>query len=98
MLGAAQVGRVRLRASSRKSASRLTPRSAANAWRWPLDRWAAIAAGFLAPGGLLYLADGHPAALVFDDAAARDTEKPGWFSPYFETEPLVLDEAEDHAN
>jgi anthraniloyl-CoA monooxygenase len=36
--------------------------------------WARIVAWFLKPGGKLVLAEGHPAALVFDDAAS--TERP----------------------
>jgi SAM-dependent methyltransferase len=67
-------------------------------WLPDIERWAAVAAGFLAPGGLLYLADGHPAALVFDDAAPGQGDQPGWFAPYFETEALVLDDVEDYAN
>lgn len=67
-------------------------------WLPDVDRWAAIAAGFLAPGGLLYLADGHPTALVFDDVAPGAGDKPGWFAPYFEPGPLAMDETEDYAN
>ena len=39
-------------------------------WLPDICRWAEIVAHFLKPGGSLYLAEAHPAAMVFDDAAA----------------------------
>ena len=53
-------------------------------WLPDIRRWAEIVAFFLKPGGTLYLAEGHPAALVFDDLAPRHGPMPGWFVPYFE--------------
>ena len=38
-------------------------------WLPDIRRWAEIVAFFLRPGGTLYLAEGHPAALVLDDLA-----------------------------
>ena len=38
-------------------------------WLPDIARWAAIVATLLRPGGSLYLAEGHPAAYVFDDEA-----------------------------
>src|SRR5215216_515150 len=38
-------------------------------WLPDISRWAGIVAQFLRPGGSLYLAEAHPAALVLDDAA-----------------------------
>ena len=55
-------------------------------WLPDLDGWARIVAGLLAPGGALYLAEGHPFALVFDtEAGAPDgAGRPGWYVPYFD--------------
>ena len=66
-------------------------------WLPDLAGWARIVAGFLRPGGRLYLADGHPAAQVFDDATETPNGKPGWFAPYFQREALVLDDPADYA-
>jgi hypothetical protein len=44
-------------------------------WLPDIRRWAKIAASFLKPGGGLYLADAHPAALVFDDASPGNAER-----------------------
>ena len=69
-------------------------------WLPDLAGWARIVAGFLRPGGRLYLAEGHPAAFVFDDAAERPdgTRGWGWFVPYFQREALVLDDPTDYAD
>ena len=40
-------------------------------WLPDIRRWAEIVAWFVKPGGALYLAEAHPAALVLDDAAPR---------------------------
>ena len=67
-------------------------------WLPDIRRWAEIVAHFLKPGGALYLVEGHPAALVFDDAAARESAMPGWFAPYFSPQALVLDDPSDYAD
>lgn len=67
-------------------------------WLPDIFGWARIVAGLLKPGGRLYLAEGHPAAFVFDDAAAGGSGLPGWFMPYFERGPHVFEDAEDYAN
>lgn len=67
-------------------------------WLPDIAGWARIVAGFLRPGGRLYLAEGHPAALVFDDAAPGVAGKPGWFVPYFLDGALMLDEPGDYAD
>jgi SAM-dependent methyltransferase len=68
-------------------------------WLPDIAGWATVVAGFLRPGGRLYLAEGHPAALVFDDAAAGiAAEKPGWFAPYFAREAIVMDDPTDYAD
>ncbi|MDO9711957.1 class I SAM-dependent methyltransferase [Paracraurococcus lichenis] len=68
-------------------------------WLPDIAGWARIVAGFLRPGGRLYLAEAHPAALVFDDAGEGATPgRPGWLVPYFEREAVVLEATEDYAN
>lgn len=67
-------------------------------WLPDIRRWADVVAWFLKPGGALYLAEGHPAALVLDDAAPGHDGMPGWYVPYFHRGPLVFDDARDYAN
>lgn len=67
-------------------------------WLPDLAGWARIVAGFLRPGGRLYLAEAHPAALVFDDAAGADGGMPSWFAPYFGREAVVMDDPIDYAD
>jgi SAM-dependent methyltransferase len=64
-------------------------------WLPDVTRWAAIVAHFLTPGGALYFADGHPAALVLDDETPCTDGRPGFFVPYFQSEAMILD---DHRN
>lgn len=72
------------------------------AWLPDVARWARVVAHFLRPGGALYFADAHPAALVFDDVAGADAEgepgRPGWFAPYFGRGPVVVDDPSDYAD
>jgi SAM-dependent methyltransferase len=56
-------------------------------WLPDVAGWARIVAHFLKPGGSLYLAEGHPAALLLDDAAPQADGLPGFFVPYFHAEP-----------
>ncbi len=67
-------------------------------WLPDIRAWAAVAAGFLKPDGRLYLLEGHPAALVLDDAIREDDGRPGWLVPYFERGPHTFDEPSDYAN
>ncbi len=67
-------------------------------WLPDIRRWAEIVAHFLKDDGHLYLAEGHPAALVFDDAAAGPDGTPGRFVPYFHREPLRLNDPSDYAD
>jgi SAM-dependent methyltransferase len=67
-------------------------------WLPDIYRWAEIVCHFLKPGGSLYLADAHPAAMVLDDAAALPDGRPGFFAPYFSREPVVMDEAHDYVD
>ena len=67
-------------------------------WLPDIRRWAETVAFFLKPGGALYLAEGHPAALVLDDLAPRQGDMPGWFVPYFHRAALALDDPTDYAD
>jgi SAM-dependent methyltransferase len=58
-------------------------------WLPDIAGWAQIVAALLRPGGLLYLAEGHPTAYVFDDATCSTDGMPGLFAPYFSREPVV---------
>jgi SAM-dependent methyltransferase len=65
-------------------------------WLPDIYRWAQIVCDFLKPGGSLYLAEAHPAAMVFDDTAKLPDGRPGYFAPYFSREPVVMEEAHDY--
>ena len=67
-------------------------------WLPDIEGWARIVAHFLRPGGAVYFADGHPAAQIFDDETAAPDGRPGFFAPYFQHGPLVLDEVSDYAD
>jgi SAM-dependent methyltransferase len=67
-------------------------------WLPDITRWAEIVATMLRPGGSLYLADGHPAAYVFDDDCASPDGMPGWFAPYFSREPIVNPDPSDYVD
>ena len=40
-------------------------------WLPDLDRWARVIAHFLAPGGIFYIVEVHPFAVIFDDCGGR---------------------------
>ncbi len=63
-------------------------------WLPDIGKWARVVAALLRPGGRLYLAEGHPFAMVFEtDQTAPDAEgRPGWFMPYMDF-GLFKDEA-----
>lgn len=67
-------------------------------WLPDIERWAAIVAHFLRPGGRLYLADAHPCATALRcDAAAPDLRlQPE--TPYFGTGPIPSDDPADYAD
>jgi len=67
-------------------------------WLPDITRWAEIVAHFLRPGGALYFAEGHPAALVLDDETPCADGRPGFFAPYFQSEALILDDHRDYAD
>jgi SAM-dependent methyltransferase len=65
-------------------------------WLPDIVRWAQVVAFFLKPGGRLYLAEAHPTAMVFDDAACLPDGRPGFYAPYFAREPVVMQEVHDY--
>lgn len=67
-------------------------------WLPDIAGWTRVVAHFLKPGGELYLAENHPAALVFDDDAAMPDGRPGWFVPYFGGQAFVGDSGLDYAD
>lgn len=67
-------------------------------WLPDIAGWARVVAHFLKPGGWLYLAEGHPAAMVLDDAAPLPDGRPGFFAPYFHSGPLLIDESSDYVD
>ena len=67
-------------------------------WLPDIARWTQIVAAMLRPGGQLYLAEGHPAAYVFDDETRTADGRPGWFAPYFLREPIPSDDPRDYAD
>ncbi len=66
-------------------------------WLPDVAEWARIIAWFLKPGGVLYFADGHPAAFVFDGDGGPG-RMPEFTFPYASTEPDVLDDPGDYAD
>jgi len=67
-------------------------------WLPDIRRWAEIVTHFLKPRGALYLAEGHPVALVFDDARRLADGMPGYFAPYFQREPVVTEDTTDYVD
>lgn len=65
-------------------------------WLPDIRGWAEIVASFIKPGGPLYLAEGHPAALVFDSSTGSSEGRPGYFVPYFLEGPLAYDDPRDY--
>lgn len=70
----------------------------ATCWLPDIRKWAEVVAGFLKPGGRFYYADGHPAALVFDDLARQPDGMPGLLIPYFDRNALTFDDPSDYAD
>ena len=67
-------------------------------WLPDLTRWAQIIAQALRPAGFFYFADGHPAALVFDDRAGTGAVRPGFFWPYLSRTPLIDTDPTDYSD
>ena len=67
-------------------------------WLSDIRRWAKIVASFLKPGGRLYLAEAHPAALVLDDLTPASGGMPGFYTPYFASAPFAYEMTHDYMN
>lgn len=67
-------------------------------WLPDIAEWARIVEWFLKPGGLLYFADSHPSAQVFDADLENPDGLPVFRFPYSQEEPDVYDEASDYAD
>jgi SAM-dependent methyltransferase len=67
-------------------------------WLPDIRAWAEVVAQFLKPGGFVYFAEGHPAALVFDDSTATPGGWPGFFMPYLGRTPLIESDPHDYAD
>jgi SAM-dependent methyltransferase len=65
-------------------------------WLGDLERWAEVIDRFLAPGGILYVAEFHPYAFLLADDATPDSLRIGY--PYFQYGvPQRFDEDGDYA-
>lgn len=67
-------------------------------WLPDLPRWAAIVARMLKPGGWLYLAEAHPAAMVLGEGGVSGRRLPEAATPYFTREALILESPAGYAN
>ncbi|HEY6433450.1 MAG TPA: methyltransferase domain-containing protein [Acetobacteraceae bacterium] len=67
-------------------------------WLPDVRAWANIVAHFLKPGGCFYFAEGHPAALVFDDRSGTPGGRPGFGLPYFASQPLIEADPRDYSD
>jgi len=63
-------------------------------WLPDFPRWMKVAADFLKPGGMFYLADGHPSSWIFDEYA--DTWDIQY--PYFQKEPMTCEDSGSYAD
>ncbi|MEV6540891.1 class I SAM-dependent methyltransferase [Streptomyces sp. NPDC051665] len=59
-------------------------------WLPDLDAWARAIARHLAPGGVFFLAEGHPHLFIWDDELGKDGYRPR--NPYFRHSTPVVDE------
>ncbi len=66
-------------------------------WLPDIRAWAKVVAHFLKPGGSLYFAEGHPAALVFDDNTGS-SGRPGFTYPYFSPDGVLEADPRDYAD
>jgi SAM-dependent methyltransferase len=66
-------------------------------WLPDIRRWAEVAAGFVAPGGFLYVAELHPATQVLDDEPGVEELRVGY--PYWtRSGPLRFEEEGTYAD
>ncbi len=66
-------------------------------WLPDITEWARIVSWFLKPGGRLYFAEGHPAAMVFEGADGPDG-MPAFTYAYSNDAPDVIDDPSDYAD
>ena len=66
-------------------------------WLPDIAEWARIVSWFLKPGGRLYFAEGHPAAMVFEGAGGPDG-MPAFTYAYSNDAPDVIDDPSDYAD
>jgi SAM-dependent methyltransferase len=62
-------------------------------WLPDIPRWAQVVAALLAPGGFLYLVEGHPFAGILDDAEGATV-----VLDYFDSRPQVADEPHSYTD
>jgi len=67
-------------------------------WLPDVRAWARIVAHFLKPGGVFYFAEGHPAALVFDDRTGTPGTAPGFYWPYLGRGEMTETDPRDYAD
>ena len=67
-------------------------------WLPDIAEWARIAEWFLKPGGILYFADSHPAAQVFEADPEHPDALPVFRYPHGDDTPDVYDEDSDYAD
>ncbi len=67
-------------------------------WLPDIARWAEVVAGFLKPGGCLYLADGHPFAYLFDEHANPQSGPLKYYAPYFGSLGIRAESPLDYAD
>lgn len=65
-------------------------------WLPDLIRWAQVVSGFLKPGGVFYLRDGHPTRRVIFPLRTGDDGQPGYYR-YFSSEPVRIVERGSYA-
>src|SRR5262245_1719443 len=64
-------------------------------WLPDIGRWARVVASLLEAGGVVYLADAHPSALVFEEIEGRIVPRYSWrMAP---GEPLTFEDAQTYA-
>ena len=59
-----------------------------------LERWARLAASYLKPGGIFYMAELHPTSWIFDESASELRIQ----YLYFDTEPYVDNNSSPYAD
>lgn len=68
-------------------------------WMPDIAKWAETVAHFLKPGGVFYLAEGHPALWMYDDAAEKAGEPITIVRSYFQSAaPRLWDDDADYAD